>query len=53
MCALFYFLNIPAQICSICGEEFVDTATGKRLSQIAETALSEGVQVDVRCYKAA
>ena len=31
----------------------VDAATGKRLSQIAETAVNEGVQVDVRRYKAA
>jgi hypothetical protein len=33
--------------------EYVDAATGKRLSQIAEKALSEGLQVDVRRYKAA
>ena len=45
--------EVPAQICTTCGEEYVDAATGKRLSQIAETALSEGVQVDVRRYKAA
>ncbi len=45
--------EVPAQICTTCGEEYVDAATGKRLSQIAETALSEGVQVDVRRYQAA
>lgn len=45
--------DVPAQICEICGEEYVDAATGKRLSQIAEKALSEGVQVDVRRYKVA
>ncbi len=45
--------EVPAQICTICGEEYVDAATGKRLSPIAEKALSEGVQVDVRRYKAA
>ena len=45
--------EVPAQICAICGEEYVDAARGKRLSQIAEKALSEGVQVDVRRYKAA
>ena len=45
--------DVPAQICAIGGEEYVDAATGKWLSQIAETALSEGVQVDVRRYKAA
>lgn len=45
--------EVPAQICTICGEEYVDAAMGKRLSQIAEKALSEGVQVNVRRYKAA
>ena len=45
--------EVPAQICTICGEEYVDAATGKRLSEIAERAVSEGVQVDVRRYQAA
>ena len=45
--------DIPAQICTICGEEYVDAATGRRLSQMAETAVNEGVQVDVRRYQAA
>ena len=45
--------DVPAQICTACAEEYVDAVTGKRLSQIAETAVNEGVQVDVRCYKAA
>jgi hypothetical protein len=33
--------------------ESAGAVTGKRLSQIAETAVSEGVQVDVWRYKAA
>lgn len=45
--------DVPAQICTICGEEYVDVATGKRLSQMAEAAVNEGVQVDVRRYQAA
>jgi YgiT-type zinc finger domain-containing protein len=45
--------DVPAQICATCGEEYVDAVTGRRLSQIAETAVNEGVQVDVRRYKAA
>ena len=45
--------DVPAQICTTCGEEYVDAVTGKRLSQIAEMAVNEGVQVDVRRYKAA
>jgi hypothetical protein len=35
--------DIPAQICTTCGEEYVDAVTGKRLSQIAETAVNEGI----------
>lgn len=45
--------DVPAHICTTCGEEYVDAETGKRLSQIAEIAVNEGVQVDVRRYKAA
>jgi YgiT-type zinc finger domain-containing protein len=45
--------DVPAQICTTCGEEYVDAVTGKRLSQIAEMAVNEGVQVGVRRYKAA
>ena len=45
--------DVPAQICTTCGEEYVDASTGRRLSQIAEQAVNEGVQVDVRHYQAA
>ena len=45
--------DVPALVYTTCGEEYVDAATGKRLSQIAEAAVDEGVQVNVRRYKAA
>ena len=45
--------DVPALICTICGEEYVDAATGKRLTQIAKDAVNDGVQVEVRRYKAA
>lgn len=45
--------EVPALICTTCGEEYVDAATGARLSQIAERAVEEGVQVDVRRFQAA
>jgi YgiT-type zinc finger domain-containing protein len=35
--------DVPAQICTTCGEEYVDAETGKQLSQIAETAVNEGM----------
>jgi YgiT-type zinc finger domain-containing protein len=45
--------DVPAQICTTCGEEYVDAEKGRRLSQIAEKAVSEGIQVDVGRYQAA
>lgn len=45
--------DVLTQICITCGEEYVDAETGRRLSEIAEIAVNEGVQVDVRRYKAA
>jgi YgiT-type zinc finger domain-containing protein len=45
--------DVPAHICATCGEEYVDATTGRRLSQIAEKAVLEGVQVGVRRYQAA
>ena len=44
--------DVPAQICTTCGEEYVDAATGKRLSQIAEAAVNEGVHVNLRAMMA-
>ena len=45
--------EVPAHICTICGEEYVDAESGRRLSQNAEQAVNEGLQVDVRHYQAA
>jgi len=41
--------DVPAHICTICGEEYADAATDRRLSQIAEQAAHEGMQ---RTYSA-
>lgn len=45
--------NVPAQVCSNCGEAYVDEKTTTRLLETAEQAASEGVQVEVRDYRAA
>ena len=45
--------DVPAHICTISGEEYVDAETGSRLSQNAEQAVNEGLQVDVWHYQAA
>lgn len=45
--------QVPADVCQICGEGYVDEETTDRLLQIAEAAVKSGVQVDVRQYVAA
>ena len=45
--------NVPAQVCTNCGEAYVDEDTSARLLESAETAAREGVQVEVREYRAA
>ena len=47
------FKDVPAMVCSNCGEEYVDDETAGRLLEIAQKAESSGVQVDIRHYKAA
>jgi len=51
--ATLVFKDVPAEVCSICGEEYVDEATTKKLLKSANEAAQSGVQVDVRGYKAA
>jgi YgiT-type zinc finger domain-containing protein len=45
--------NVPAQVCTICGEEYVDEAMTAQLLKDAEEAVQTGVQVNVREYIAA
>ena len=45
--------DVPARVCTTCGEEYVDEEIATRLLQIAEEATRAGVQVDVRRYIAA
>ncbi len=42
--------NIPAQVCSNCGEAIVDENTALRLLSMAEEVVAEGVFEDVREY---
>jgi YgiT-type zinc finger domain-containing protein len=46
------FRRVPAVVCEVCGEEYVDEETTARLSMHAEEAVRAGVQVDVREYVA-
>ena len=43
----------PAEVCTNCGEEYVDDKTTARLLKTAEEAVRAGVQVDVRFFEAA
>ena len=45
--------NVPAEVCTNCGEEYVDQKAASRLLKIAEEVTPKGVQVDVRSYEAA
>lgn len=50
--------NVPAEVCTNCGEQYVDSETGERLSFIADEALKDTVKVNgeavtVQHYQAA
>ena len=47
------FKNVPAQVCTNCGEAYVDEETSGKLLEAAEEAARSGVLVDVREYTAA
>ena len=46
------FKDVPAQVCTNCGEQFVDGATTAELLKQATAAAKAGVQVEVRSYAA-
>ena len=45
--------NVPAQVCTNCGEAYVDEETSSRLLESAERAAREGVELEVRNYQVA
>ena len=47
------FNNVPAEICKNCGEQYYDESVTARLLAMAEEAIRNGVQVEVREYMAA
>ena len=51
--ATFVFRGVPAQVCSNCGESYVSEETGANLLEKAESAIRDGVRIDVREFKAA
>lgn len=47
------FKNVPAMVCRNCGEKYLSQETSKELLKIVEESVKNGVEVDVREYKAA
>lgn len=45
--------SVPAQVCEICGEEYISESVTARLMEQAEQAAGKGVSVDIRQYVAA
>jgi YgiT-type zinc finger domain-containing protein len=52
-CAVLVVKSVPARVCSVCGEEYVDEAVMERLMHTADEAAKSGVQFDVRDFAAA
>ena len=45
--------GVPAQVCTNCGEAYVNEEVGKRLLDAIEVSVSTGVDVAIRQYVAA
>ena len=50
---ILVFRNVPAEVCEVCGEEYVAEETTIQLLAAVEEAARAGVQVDIREYVAA
>jgi len=44
--------EVPARVCSTCGEEYVDDTVAREILGIAERMAKSGAQVDIRKYVA-
>ena len=47
------FKGVPADVCAICAEQYIDEQTTQRLLREAERAAQSGVEVEIRSYAAA
>ena len=50
---LLVIKQVPAQVCSTCGESYVDEKVTMYLMAIGEKAFQQGIQLEVCRYKAA
>ena len=45
--ALVVVRNVPAMICSLCGEQWIDSPTAADLERITDVARAKGHQIEV------
>jgi len=46
------FRDVPAQVCQVCGEYYLEGEISETLLEQAEDAVSRGVEIDVRNFVA-
>ena len=50
--ATIVFKDVPADVCDVCGEAFIDEDISEDVYEQAEAAIEAGAQFDVRYYEA-
>ena len=50
--ATIVFKDVPAEVCDVCGEAFIDEDVSEDVYEQAEAAIEAGAHFDVRYYKA-
>ena len=45
--------DVPAQVCSTCGEEYIDAATMKDIEKLVDSAQKAGMNIAIQQFKAA
>jgi YgiT-type zinc finger domain-containing protein len=50
--ATIVFKDVPADVCDVCGEAFIDEDVSEDVYEQAEAAVEAGVEVDVRRFGA-
>lgn len=48
--AVIVFKKVPADVCDVCGEAYVDEEVSAAVHEKAETEIKDGAQLDVRQY---
>lgn len=51
--AVLVFRNVPAEICDVCGESYVESDTASLLAAKAEKRIAAGVRLEASDFQAA